>query len=266
MLSRLREHFGAAGLIVAIVALVAALAGGAIAATGGSGNGKATASAKAKKGPKGPKGAKGDPGPAGPQGPAGANGKDGAAGANGAAGASVTNTPVSTGVPSECANLGGAKFSVGSGTPTFACNGKAGNQGPAGPPGPTCDEEGKCLLPSGATETGLFSVGTTKAAPIIRTAISFPLRLSEEPAFHYVNESDPNEIIPPECPGSSVEPSALPGNLCLYAAVNGLGPGQTEGATPDPTSGAVLFFFLEKIEDEYVESGFALGSWAVTAP
>ena len=47
-LSRLREHLGTAGLVVAIVALVAALAGGAIAANGGSGDGKATASAKRK--------------------------------------------------------------------------------------------------------------------------------------------------------------------------------------------------------------------------
>ncbi len=37
MYSKLKEHFGLAGLLVGVIALVAALAGGAIAASGGAG-------------------------------------------------------------------------------------------------------------------------------------------------------------------------------------------------------------------------------------
>lgn len=74
-MSRLRRHFGMAGLVVSIVALVAALGGGAIAA-----NSDATTSAKGKPGPRGKTGKTGPAGPAGPAGPVGPAGAVGPAG------------------------------------------------------------------------------------------------------------------------------------------------------------------------------------------
>ncbi len=274
MFSRLREHFGSAGLIVAIVALVAALAGGAIAANGGgngNGEGKATASAKAKKGPRGPKGAKGDTGPAGPagpQGPAGANGKDGANGSNGANGVSVTSSIESKGL--KCKE-GGSKFTSASPEPTYACNGEKGAPGTPGPPGPSCNEEGECLLPPGATQTGIWAASSGKNSLIVRTSISYPLRLSEVPEYHYVTEEEvEQETAPPECPGvftedegfTFVKPEAEPGNLCLYERqLFNLNPPFGPGSNFDPRSGVALAFSVSS----ETEIAVAEGSWAVTA-
>ncbi len=268
MFSRLREHFGSAGLVVAIVALIAALAGGAIAADGGgNGDGKATASAKAKKGPRGPKGAKGatgPAGPAGPQGPAGANGKDGANGTNGSNGVSVTSSIESKGL--KCKE-GGSKFTSASPEPTYACNGEKGAPGTPGPPGPSCNEEGECLLPEGATETGVWSASTGKNSPLLRTAISFPLALSEAPAFHYVTEEEvEQETAPAECPGTlnfefEIEPAAEPGHLCLYGvSLFNLQPPLVVGAVGQTSGVALVFAVLS--ETEFAQT---TGAWAVTA-
>jgi hypothetical protein len=262
MFSRLREHFGAAGLIVAIVALVAALAGGAIAATGGNGNGsKATASAKGKPGPRGKTGKSGPAGPvgpAGPQGPAGPKGDIGAAGANGAG---VTGTPVAAG--QEGCVAGGVKYTSASGT-NVVCNGKNGTNGTPGaegPPGPTCNEQGECLLPPGATETGVWSATAPKGAFLVRTAISFPLRLSAAPTEHFVTEEQASKGEVPECPGTSAaNPEAEPGNLCLYEEVlQNLEPPTLFGV--EPRSGSQLSFEVLDIENPARTSGV----WAVTA-
>jgi len=101
MISRVREPFGKAGLIVAVVALVAALAGGAYAA------GKLTSKQKkevekiAKKyagkpgpqGPEGQQGPKGEPGAKGDAGPKGGQGSQGIPGAEGPAGPTETELP-----------------------------------------------------------------------------------------------------------------------------------------------------------------------------
>ena len=217
MLSRLREHLGTAGLVVAIVALVAALAGGAIAANGGSGDGKATASAKAKKGPRGPKGPKGDTGPAGPAGPQGAkgdkgdtgaagsngtNGTNGAPGAAGAPGTSVTNTALPKGNVN-CPE-GGAEFKVGAGTPTRACNGTTGFTE---------------TLPPGETETGTWSITNSSMGFMDSTAaISFPIPLAESggagSAITFNGKQTEEEEFTANCPGSLAEPQAEPGFLC----------------------------------------------------
>jgi len=144
MLSRLREHLGTAGLIVAVVALVAALAGGAIAATGG---GKATTSAKGKPGPRGKTGKTGPAGPQGPAGAAGAKGDAGAAGANGSNGSNGANgstilsgaaTPTTQGVDGDFYIKTGASPQIfgpktggawGSGTNLKGTNGTNGTNG-----------------------------------------------------------------------------------------------------------------------------------------
>jgi Collagen triple helix repeat (20 copies) len=218
MFSRLREHFGTAGLVVAIVALIAALAGGAIAATGGSNNGKATASAKGKQGPRGKAGKTGPQGPAGPagaQGPAGAKGDTGAPGSNGS-------------------------------------NGKDGAPGPTGATGPTglAGKNGETgfteFLPSGKTETGTWAVGPggvgavnfgaeTAPPPASQLVpISFPIPLEEAPELIFVQMTEgPNaepfvdaelEQLQEEgaehgCAGLDEGiPLADPGKLCVYGS------------------------------------------------
>jgi Collagen triple helix repeat (20 copies) len=247
MFSRLREHLGTAGLVVAIVALVAALAGGAIAATGGS-DGKATASAKTKKGPRGPKGPKGDPGPAGPAGPqgaAGVKGDAGAAGSNGKDGAT------------------GPKGATG---PT----GTTGNTGPTGTSGFTK------TLPSEMTETGAWWFASKGDSEEIEV-ISFPIPLSAADAasvtVHYWRKTVGED---PECPGSPAEPTAEPGALCLYVASGTLvnnpevyNPNFANSVTEPPgvetlgvgPSGALLY-----LEGPLFANQHLGGTFALTAP
>jgi len=267
MFSRLREHFGTAGLVVAIVALVAALAGGAIAANGGSGEGKATASAKAKKGPRGPKGPKGDPGPAGPAGPAGpqgAKGDPGAAGANGSDGVSPIGSKFS-GNQKGCTE-GGVEFK-GSNT-TVACNGVKGEEGPEGspwtaggtlPPGETLSgiwvagmmganpqkynvEGGKVNTETNNVEGATVTMNTVKFA---WAPISFVVPLSAAPELVFATRElqdcsakvdpeakeeceDENAPIEEKCPGEYKKPVAAPGVLCLYEE-NAVSPALTWG-------------------------------------
>jgi hypothetical protein len=219
MLSRLREHFGTAGLVVAIVALVAALAGGAIAATGGSGGsggGKATASAKGKQGPRGKTGKTGPQGPAGPAGPAGPQGPAGPKGDTGAPGANGTN---------------------GATGPT----GKDGKDGKNGDPWTVGG-----FLPSGKTLTGTWAAGegglggvdfeieTQSKVTHQYVPISFPLPLEEAPEITTVWLSEGlfgepfgpaviNEILEEGaengCPGfEGGIPLADPGHLCVYVS------------------------------------------------
>ena len=230
MFSRLREHFGTAGLVVAIVALVAALGGGAYAATGGSGDGKATASAKGKQGPRGktgktgPAGPAGPAGPTGPAGPVGAKGDAGAPGSNGAPGAdgkSVTGEPITAG--GACgAGVTGVKYTLNA-TSTNVCNGKNGTTGFTE------------TLPSGKTETGTWAVGNGgQGAGDQYVPISFPIPLQEAPEevavvwLSYGPTAEPFEAselveILEEgaehgCPGfEEGVPLADPGHLCVYA-------------------------------------------------
>jgi hypothetical protein len=285
MLQTLRTRFGIPG-VISVIALVFALVGGAFAANNlasSKGGGKATASAKAKRGPRGPRGPKGDagaPGPAGPQGPAGADGKAGANGAKGETGAagapgqSVTSTESSSAIEGHCngtggVGVGGSKFESASGK-TYACNGKAGAPGATGPAGPSCNEQGECLLPSEATETGTWAANSTGETIFLWTSISFPLRLSQAPAsiFYVTVEEEELLTAPPACPGSKEDPKADAGSLCLYESsqslnVNPLNPLFIPSATPDHTSGAVLKFQRASVSAAPVNTS---GSWAVTAP
>jgi hypothetical protein len=276
MLTRLQNHFGTAGLIVAVVALVAALAGGAIAADGGgTGGGKATASAKGKLGPPGKTGKTGKTGPAGPAGPAGSQGpagavgakgetglqgkegptgKEGSTGKEGAAGKSVTNTTEATGT-GNCSGQGGTKL-VGTST-TFACNGKEGSPWTAGG-----------TLPSGKTETGAWAL---TASGETLSAISFNIPLAKVPiapiivpaAGSSANCNDGKGEAP-----SASNPEAAPGYVCIFvgfAEAGGepvfsfdpaLGPGV--GAGQMSKTGLGLFF-------ESAAPAFGSGTWALTA-
>jgi collagen triple helix repeat protein len=277
MLSRLRTHFGTAGLVVAIVALIAALGGGAYAATNSGDSGKAaTASAKGKQGPRGKTGKTGPAGPAGPagpQGPAGAPGKDGANGANGANGSNGVTGP----------------------TGKTGNNGTAGAQGEVGPTGPTGSFGGEALA-SGVTETGGWAVsGSLKKVtlkdtngkeevqeetvevgnPFTYGVISFPQRTSfpttsflhfrSQPNFADFDEGGPEEI---GCKGSPPAPTAPPGHLCVYVfggPVTGLHELTFSGIGGPPEFGNVgseasvgLRFAVTGPE------AWAMGTWAAT--
>lgn len=249
MLSRLREHFGAAGLIVAVVALVAALTGGAIAANG-TGNDNATASAKAKKGPpgpkgpKGPKGAKGDTGPAGPAGPQGAKGDTGAAGPAGEQGPQ------------------GAKGDKGD----KGDKGAQGTQGITGPEGDPWTLGG--TLPEGETLTGAWSAFPFEGEGT--AAISFPIPLEDGLDLTHAKIIQNGGTPEAECddgsgtPPSPANPEADPGYLCVFVSTFE-GTGQV-GAVMNPVTfaggaaktGALVFL-------NSTGPAGAVGTFAVTA-
>jgi Collagen triple helix repeat (20 copies) len=261
MYRRFHDRFGTAGLVVAIVALVAAVGGTALAAGGLSSAEKKLIKKEVKKYAKaGPQGAQGQPGTPG------ANGKDGAPGAKGAPGEAGPQGP-------------------------------AGPAGPAGAPGPegeagVCSEENTaCVLPSGATMTGIYSftdddTGDEPGEPGFSrehvAVISYPLKAEVAPdSLHRIwvgQENEEERIIngkPPfdtvHCPGTAYEPAALPGYLCVYDgggynfAYGGekrpelpLGRGREQNM--DLHNGLVLSFFSN--EPEFV---FDSGGWAYTA-
>jgi hypothetical protein len=283
MLAFLRDRIGVPG-IISVIALVFASVGGAFAANndGGGSSGSEAITSKAKRGkpgkpgkpgkrgPTGPTGPVGPVGPPGPPGSPGAKGDPGPPGAPGDDGTSVTNTSLNPGNVN-CPE-GGAEFKVGSGTPTFACNGETGFTE---------------TLPEGESLRGLWTVGggpPSTVGTFIQTAISFGIPVVPAPTMYYVYETeteaclfhpltggeancsiDEEEEVDVVCPGTAENPLAEPGKLCVYAAVDQqnevfFANTNTEALeNPEPESGAVLPFTSGK------NGGLAKGSWVVTA-
>jgi hypothetical protein len=131
----------------------------------------------------GKEGARGATGATGPTGPAGANGTNGTNGANGTNG---------TG--------GGTEKNA------VACQGGKPVEG--------------CTLASGYQETGTWSVHI--AAPTgapqqqYESPISFPVRLKKGALIKATYVPASQEFPKPPCNGSPLEPTAEPGNLCVY--------------------------------------------------
>ena len=242
-LSRIREPFGKAGLVVGVIALVMALVGGAYAASALTHKQKKEVAKIAKK-YAGERGADGAPGPAGSPGSKGDAGAPGSPGSQGEAGPAGPAGPI-------------------------------GATGPAGPEGPEGVSGFASELPPGETETGTWNVETHETAGFYRSMIQFPAPL---PA----GEADPGAVpstkvavkvrlegaLPTqECPGSTTEPRAAEGFLCVYttssseevtffeeAEINPEG-GLGEGAG---RRGVILTFELGAFTNAY-------GTWAVTA-
>lgn len=249
----IREPFGTAGLIVACIAVVLALTGAAFAASGLSGKQKKEVKAIAKQ----YAGKPGAPGPAGLQGSKGATGAAGAAGKDGAAGSAGP------------AGATGATGSAGKTGPAGA-TGSTGATGHQGPPGLTSFPP---ELPPGQSEMGTWSFGQTAEFEEpefvkINVPISFPFALPEGEGPVAVVFMEPEAVPTEECPGTSEEPAAKEGFLCVYT-------------TPDSKLALV---FLESGdpngEDAFVEGAGrngsvlkfegkrfskAYGTWAVTA-
>ncbi|HEV3318425.1 MAG TPA: hypothetical protein VG053_01665 [Solirubrobacteraceae bacterium] len=213
------------------------------------------------KGAGGKSGAPGPQGPAGPQGAAGAAGKDGSNGTdgkdgtNGKDGVSVSSSAEPAGA--NC-KAGGSKFVATDGT-TYACNGENGKNGTTG-----FTE----TLPSGKTETGVWSFGSFKNVGAL-TSLSYNIPLAEPLAagsVHFVKKSEwEGGTGPAACQGTAPVPLAEKGNLCVYEGqlagefAEILKP--SSGNEGSDASGAALIF-VPKAEEEPI-SGF--GTWAVTA-
>ena len=287
MFSRIRTRFTYAN-VTATLALFFAMTGGALAAS----HYLITSTKQIKpsvlsalKGKAGPAGANGANGASGAPGEKGPQGPQGLAGANGAAGESVSSAALKSG-EGGCA-AGGSKFAVG-GKETSACNGINGKNGTTG-----FTE----TLPPGETETGAWSYSNTNEGFLV-TALSFNIPLAkalDAQHVHYIISGGHNEVVPGNgepgshaveevpstaCKGSAEEPSAVPGNLCVYetdaAGVQvvgeedeylpeifapGLFPKSFGGENGTDKGGAMLIFHTTKVSGE--RNGF--GSWAVTA-
>jgi hypothetical protein len=264
---------------IALLALLFALTGGAFAATGGSGSGPAhvtlTAGAakakpKAKAGPRGPAGPKGATGAAGTTGPAGPTGPAGATGPAGPAGAGTPGTPGTPGANG-----------------TNGANGTEGKEGARGLKG----VEGEpwtpnSTLPSGATETGVWSFGPLAPGTrfIFPAVASFTVQLAAPLSdsgceskttcqAHLIDDSAGGKEVggaeeehPVNCTGTVEKPTAKPGNLCVYIQeVNHATPAGVFMQSPSKEQGAQVTGAFGGFETASEGEAEGFGSWAVTA-
>src|SRR6266487_264668 len=213
MFSMLKNRFGIPG-VIALMALVLAMIGGAYAATN---NGALTAKQKKEvkaiaksfqgTGPAGAAGANGTNGTNGAKGDTGAQGEKGDQGIQGVAGTSVT-TSTFTGEAHGCKEGG---VLVKSASPeAAACNGVKGETGFTE------------TLPSGETEKGAWAL-SIGAEGVGFGDISFPIPLSVT--------SVPATVVAKGatgtggCEGGTAQnPTAEPGNLCIYVGEEPIGP------------------------------------------
>jgi hypothetical protein len=120
------------------------------------------------------------------------------------------------------------------------------------------------VLPSGGTETGVFSAeGTaTTVADLAASAISFPVPLASAATPSIVTSGSTTN-----CPGSATAPAAAPGYLCVYV-------GDTVNvgvqAVYDPFGGnggtASRYGAMFVADSGGAGNFYTDGTWAVTAP
>jgi hypothetical protein len=137
--------------------------------------------------------------------------------------------------------------------------GKAGPRGAPGLPGPS-GQPGPFpgVLPRGITVRGNWAGGSS-AGGTSYESISFGFTFGSAPTFHYV----PGPVsVPAGCSGgTNVDPTAQPGNLCLYS--NGF-PINTLGAvvTGAPNVWGALFTVSSIANSTFADGG----TWAATSP
>ena len=186
--------------------------------------------------------------------------------------------------PSGPAGLAGEKGQQGSTGPEGK-QGKEGKEGPKGEPGPkgtTGSPWPAGTLPEGRTETGSWAFGPIAEESVPNTlghalrvpVASFTLPLSAalgENDVHYINTEGKevnlaDELVAPtECLGSAANPTAEPGNLCIYAGAereysvtSAFIDDPSTGSTGAATAGANVQFLIEG------EKTSGAGTWAVT--
>ncbi|MGN6373904.1 MAG: hypothetical protein ACTHM1_13100 [Solirubrobacteraceae bacterium] len=265
MLGRIRNRFTYANVVMTL-ALVFAMTGGAYAAKHyliTSTKQISPKVLKALQGKRGPAGPQGLQGPAGPAGPAGPQGAAGASGKNGANGESVTASEVKAG-EAACGKLGGSKFKV-AGSETFACNGKEGSPWTAGG-----------TLPSGKSEHGAWSISDVTSAndELVDVPISFPLPLESSLGASQVHVIEVGQEGKEGCEGgTSANPIADPGNLCIYITFGqftGVNAKEIESVVnPEelaPGAGRSGAVILSGSGFGLKENTEGFGVWVVTAP
>jgi Collagen triple helix repeat (20 copies) len=234
MLSLLRRRMGVPGLI-SVIALVFAMTGGAVAAL--SGPEKAEVKKFAKKYSKqfakqfAIPGPPGSPGPAGPQGPAGAPGAKGDTGAKGATGAA----------------------------------GATGAKGATGDEGSPWTVGGVLPPEESLTGTWAFKGGNTTNPSGFSVPIEFNIKLPEPLDGTEVHREGETGFAT-NCGGTTANPSAAPGHLCVYGTALLLG--ASFDAIIDPSTfsagasraGAIINFLATG------NPAIGAGTWAVTAP
>lgn len=141
--------------------------------------------------------------------------------------------------------------------------GPKGNKGDQGVPGPVTG-----VLPSGVTERGVVVARGVPALASFDDPISFGLSLpAGVPAFY----RPPGAAASAQCPGSAAEPSAAPGNFCLYASLEQNVHAQLSGfvdpVTTLSTATTQPYGVIYRATINVGGSPFwVYGTWAVTAP
>jgi hypothetical protein len=132
--------------------------------------------------------------------------------------------------------------------------GAPGTPGTPGTPGPF-----PATLESGKTLTGAYRAIKTNAGDPVGDAETFTYPLVAKPTVHFIA---PSAQPPTECPGTSANPQAAPGNLCVYGAQGNSGVSIANPETaifPDASRFGFVVF------DDFNGSSTS-GTWAVTAP
>ena len=134
--------------------------------------------------------------------------------------------------------------------------GAKGDKGDKGDPGPLV-----ATLPRGATLRGMYAWADRSAAagysPVVPLSYQFPL--SSSPTINVIAVGGASTAAGP---GTSANPQAAPGHLCVYQSRNdGNQTFQVLNEVEAGRFGAVLYFPISPSTDYEYE-----GTWAVTAP
>jgi Collagen triple helix repeat (20 copies) len=148
--------------------------------------------------------------------------------------------------------------------------GEDGADGADGEDGVCSVSKPECILPSGATETGVYAVATSPSYAALSFNIPLAAPLDEEhqavvPAAVSEGEEVATEF--PECDdgvgpeASPANPEAEPGFICVFVRTGATpfavaDPTTSEGDPGAATTGGFIFLFEPQ----------SRGSWAVTAP
>lgn len=137
--------------------------------------------------------------------------------------------------------------------------GPTGPQGVPGPAGPLLD-----VLPSGRTLTGVYEVSAyaTGAGQGISGGISFQIPLPEDPDPYFVY-AGPSA----NCPGSSGNPQATIGALCVYEREsNNISSRDIGNPVTNKAFDASKYGFSVGLTSTAAGFAYSRGSWAVMAP
>ena len=148
--------------------------------------------------------------------------------------------------------------------------GATGPVGPKGDKGATGDPWGAySQLPSGKSLRGVFGPGATAqyGNEMVQETVSFG-GFQVGPDFPAVRYVALGQAPPPECPGSTTNPQALPGNLCVYTAIaQNVHPDDVQVFNPNNDAlGTSLRGFGVAITSIAPGWYSVQGSWAVTSP